>query len=204
VFHVKQLDRPSLDVSRETELRLRAYLRLLLEWNAKINLIAAAPEEEVWHRHILDSWQLLPLLPPGPLADLGSGGGLPGLVIAIGREQETHLVESDRRKSAFLMEASRAMGLGHVRVHPARIEAAKLPRIDVVTARALAPLTDLLKNAAQILAPGGVAIFPKGRNVEMELTAAAPHWLMQTERFQSRTDAQATILRLSEIRPAGA
>ena len=204
MFHVKQLDRPSLDVSRETELRLRAYLRLLLEWNAKINLIAAAPEEEVWHRHILDSWQLLPLLPPGPLADLGSGGGLPGLVIAIGREQETHLVESDRRKSAFLMEASRAMGLGHVRVHPARIEAAKLPRIDVVTARALAPLTDLLKNAAQILAPGGVAIFPKGRNVEMELTAAAPHWLMQTERFQSRTDAQATILRLSEIRPAGA
>lgn len=204
MFHVKQLDQPSLDVSRETEPRLRAYLRLLLDWNAKINLIAAAPEEEVWHRHILDSWQLLPLLPPGPLADLGSGGGLPGLVIAIGREQETHLVESDRRKSAFLMEASRAMGLGHVRVHPARIEAAKLPRIDVITARALAPLTDLLKNAAQILAPGGVAIFPKGRNVEMELTAAAPHWLMQTERFQSRTDAQATILRLSEIRPAGA
>lgn len=204
MFHVKQPDAPSLDVSRETEQRLRAYLRLLLDWNAKINLIAAAPEEEVWHRHILDSWQMLPLLPPGPLADLGSGGGLPGLVIAIGRGGETHLVESDRRKSAFLMEASRVLGLAHVRVHAARIEAAKLPRIEIVTARALAPLTELLGKTAQILAPGGVAVFPKGRNAEVELTAAAPHWLMRAERFQSRTDAQATILRLSEIRPAGA
>lgn len=204
MFHVKQLETPSLDVSRETEERLRAYLRLLLNWNARINLIAAAPEEEIWQRHVLDSWQLLPLLPAGPLADLGSGGGLPGLVIAIGREEETHLVESDRRKAAFLMEAARSLGLTHVRVHPARIEAARLPPLRVVTARALAPLADLLGHAARILASGGVAVFPKGRNAEAELTAAAPHWLMQTERFPSRTDAQATILRLSEIRPAGA
>jgi 16S rRNA (guanine(527)-N(7))-methyltransferase RsmG len=204
VFHVKQPEGPSLDVSRETEGRLREYLRLLLSWNAKINLIAAVPEEEAWHRHVLDSWQLLPLLPPGPLADLGSGGGLPGIIIAIGRVEETHLVESDRRKAAFLMEAARTLGLGHVRVHPARIEAARLPKIEVVTARALAPLNELLGNAARILAPGGVAVFPKGRNAEAELTAAAPHWLMRTEWFESRTDAQATILRLSEIRPAGA
>lgn len=201
---MKQPDAPSLDVSRETEARLREFLCLLLDWNAKINLIANAPEEEIWHRHILDSWQLLPLLPPGPLADLGSGGGLPGIVIAIGRAEEAHLVESDRRKSAFLMEAARALGLGHVRVHPSRIEAAKLPKVQVVTARALAPLKDLLGNAARILDEGGVAVFPKGRNAETELTAAAPHWLMRTERFESRTDAQATILRLSEIRPAGA
>lgn len=204
VFHVKQPETPSLDVSRETEERLRTYLRLLLNWNARINLIAGADEEEAWHRHVLDSWQLLPLLPPGPLADLGSGGGLPGLVIAIGRAEETHLIESDRRKAAFLMEAARALGLHHVRVHPARIEAARLPPLQVVTARALAPLTDLLGHAARILASGGAAVFPKGRNAEAELTAAAPHWLMRTERFPSRTDAQATILRLSEIRPAGA
>lgn len=201
---MKQPDAPSLDVSRETEARLREFLCLLLDWNAKINLIANAPEEEIWHRHILDSWQLLPLLPPGPLADLGSGGGLPGIVIAIGWAEEIHMVESDRRKSAFLMEAARALGLGHVRVHPSRIEAAKLPKVQVVTARALAPLKDLLGNAARILDEGGVAVFPKGRNAEAELTAAAPHWLMRTERFESRTDAQATILRLSEIRPAGA
>jgi len=201
---VKQPDVGTLDVSRETEARLRAYLGLLLSWNLRINLVASAPEEELWQRHVLDSWQLLPLLPDGPLADLGSGGGLPGIVIAIGREQETHLVESDRRKCAFLIEASRALGLGHVRVHPVRIEAARLPPMQVVTARALAPLENLLPHAAQILTPGGVAVFPKGKNAEAELTAAAAHWFMQTERFESRTDAQATILRLSEIRPAGA
>lgn len=200
---MKQSEVPAQDVSRETEARLREYLRLLITWNSRINLVAAAPEEELWQRHVMDSWQLLPLLPEGALADLGSGAGLPGLVIAIGREQETHLVESDRRKSAFLMEACRALSLKHVRVHPVRIEAAKLPPIQVVTARALAPLTDLLPHAARILAPGGIAVFPKGRNAEAELTAAAPHWFMQVERFQSRTDAQATILRLSEIRPAG-
>lgn len=166
--------------------------------------MANAPEEQLWHRHILDSWQLLPLLPDGRLADLGSGGGLPGLVIAIGREQETHLVESDRRKSAFLIEVCRALNLRHVTVHPVRIEEAKLPSIRVVTARALAPLKILIAQAARILAPSGIAVFPKGRNVDAELTEAAPHWFMQVERFQSRTDPQATILRLSEIRPAGA
>lgn len=174
-----------------------------MAWNARINLIAAAPEEEIWHRHVLDCWQLLPLLPAGPLADLGSGAGLPGIVLAIGRAEETHLVEADRRKSAFLMEAARLLGLGHVRVHPARVESVRLPKIQVVTARALAPLKDLLGHTAPILAHGGVAVFPKGRNAEAELTAAAPHWLMRTERFESRTDAQATILRISEIRPTG-
>ena len=200
---MKQPEAGTLDVSRETEARLREYLKLLLSWNQRINLVASAPEEDLWQRHILDSWQLLPLLPDGPLADLGSGGGLPGIVIAIGREQETHLVESDRRKCAFLMEASRALGLGHVRIHPTRIEAARLPPMRVVTARALASLENLLPHAARILAPGGIAVFPKGRNAEAELTAAAGHWFMRVERFQSRTDAQATILRLSEIRPAG-
>ncbi len=201
---MKQPDAGTLDVPPEAEARLRDYLRLLLSWNARINLVAGAPEDELWQRHVLDSWQLLPLLPDGPLADLGSGAGLPGIVIAIGREEETHLVESDRRKCAFLMEASRTLGLSHVRVYPTRIEAARMPPIQVVTARALAPLDALIPHAARILAPGGVAVFPKGRNAQVELTAAAAHWFMRTERFQSRTDAQATILRLSEIRPAGA
>lgn len=196
---------PEAPVSRETEARLRAFLALLLQWNARINLVADAPAEALWRRHILDGWQLLPLLPErGPLADLGSGAGLPGLVLAMGREQETHLVESDRRKAAFLREASRALGLARVRVHAARIEEAPLPPVAAVTARALAPLPELLPLAARILAPGGVAIFPKGRLAEAELTAAAPRWLMRVERFASRTDPEATILRLSEIRPAGA
>jgi len=202
VFHVKPPDLPpETPVSRETEARLRAYLRLLLDWNSRINLVAAAPEEVMWQRHILDSWQLLPLLPDGPLGDLGSGGGLPGIVIAIGRPQETHLVESDRRKCAFLMEAARQLGLAHLRVHARRIEAAQLPPLAAITARALAPLAELLPHAARLLAPNGVAVFPKGRTAEAELTAAAPHWFMRVERFASRTDATATIFRLSEIRP---
>jgi 16S rRNA (guanine(527)-N(7))-methyltransferase RsmG len=206
VFHVKQREPlPDAPVSRETERRLRAYLDLLLAWNARINLIAPATEAMAWERHVLDSWQLLPLLPPrGVLADLGSGGGLPGLVLAIGREEETHLVESDRRKAAFLREAARTLGLAHVRVQAARIEAARLPKVAVVTARALAPLDALLRQAHGIVAPAGVAVFPKGRGAEDELTAAAPHWFMRVERFASRTDADATIFRLSEIRPAGA
>jgi 16S rRNA (guanine(527)-N(7))-methyltransferase RsmG len=184
---------------------LRAYLELLLAWNARINLIAPATEAVAWERHVLDSWQLLPLLPPrGALVDLGSGGGLPGLVLAMGRAEETHLVESDRRKAAFLLEVTRALGLAHVHVHARRIEATRLSRAAVVTARALAPLDVLLRQAHGILDPSGVAVFPKGRGAEDELTAAAPHWFMRVERFASRTDANATIFRLSEIRPAGA
>jgi 16S rRNA (guanine(527)-N(7))-methyltransferase RsmG len=203
---VKQPDpTPEAPVSRETEARLRAYLGLLLAWNPRINLVARAPEAVLWERHVRDSWQLLPLLPPrGPLADLGSGGGLPGIVLAIGRAEETHLVEADRRKAAFLIEASRALGLAHVRVHPARIEALTLPPLAALTARALAPLGELLPHAARLLAPGGVAVFPKGRTAEAELTAAAPDWFMRVERFASRTDPDATILRLSEVRPAHA
>lgn len=196
---------PEMPVSRETEARLRAYLALLLAWNGRINLVARAPEAELWTRHVCDCWQLLPLLPPrGPLADLGSGGGLPGIVLAIGRPEETHLVEADRRKAAFLLEASRALGLAHVRVHAARIEAAPLPPLAALTARALAPLGALLPHAARLLAQDGVALFPKGRSAEAELTAAAPDWFMRVERFASRTDPDATILRLSEVRPAHA
>lgn len=206
MFHVKRPDPPPPHpVPRETEARLRAYLTLLRAWNARINLVADAPDEVLWQRHILDSWQLLPLLPPaGPVADLGSGGGLPGLVLALGRGEETHLVEADRRKAAFLIEASRTLDLPHVHVHAARIEGIRLPPLAALTARALAPLSRLLPHAARLLGPGGVAVLPKGRRAEAELTAVAPLWLMRIERFASRTAPEATILRLSEIRPAGA
>jgi 16S rRNA G527 N7-methylase RsmG len=123
------------------------------------------------------------------------------LALATGRE--THLVESDRRKSAFLLEAARILNLPRVTIHPARIEAAALPAAAIVTARALAPLGDLLPHAHRILAPNGTAVFPKGRTAEQELTEAARAWIMQVERFPSRTDPSSTILRLSEIRPAG-
>lgn len=173
-----------------------------MEWNARINLVASAPEDALWERHVMDSWQLLPLLPPGALADLGSGGGLPGIILAIGRPDAVHLIESDKRKAAFLREASRILGLAHVQIHPQRVESIAIPDLAVVTARALAPLRELLPHAARLLGPEGIAVFPKGRNAHAELTDAASHWFMRTERFTSRTDPDSTIFRLSEIRPA--
>jgi 16S rRNA (guanine(527)-N(7))-methyltransferase RsmG len=153
---------------------------------------------------VVDSLQLMPLLPggDGPIVDLGSGAGLPGLVLAAATGRETHLIEADRRKSAFLIEAARSLNLPKVTLHPTRIEAARPPMAAVVTARALAPLPVLLAYARRLLAPGGVALFPKGKTAADELTAAAPDWHMRVERFPSRTDPAATILRLSEIRPA--
>lgn len=182
--------------------KLDGFLDLLTRWNDRINLVAERDAEAIRARHIADSLQLLPLLAEidGPLADLGSGGGFPGLVLAIATGLPTHLVESDRRKAAFLTEAAGRLGLDTVRVHPQRIAAVALPPIAVLTARALAPLTELLPHAARLLAPGGIAIFPKGRTAEAELTAALPHWHMQVARFASRTDPQATIFRLSDIR----
>ena len=200
------LEAEPAEVSRETLERLRGYLALLRRWSARINLVADAPEEEQWQRHILDSLQLVSLLPePGePIIDLGSGAGLPGLVLAAATGREAHLIEADRRKSAFLIEAARMLGLAKVQVHPVRIEAATVAPAAVVTARALAPLPNLLIHAHRLLAPGGTAIFPKGRGVDTELTAALADWTMEVERFPSRTDPTATILRLREIRPARA
>ena len=194
---------PRIDVSRETEACLDVYLALLERWNARINLIGPAPREAWRARHIEDSLQLAGLLQgEGPLADLGSGAGLPGLVLAAATGRETHLVEADQRKAAFLREAAREMGLAHVTIHATRIETAKLPPIATLTARALAPLAALLSHTYNILAPGGIALFPKGRNADAELTEAAPHWHMAIERFSSRTDPQATIFRIRDLRPA--
>jgi 16S rRNA (guanine527-N7)-methyltransferase len=194
---------PALDAA--TRAKLGVFTELLLRWNSRINLIADRDAEAVRTRHIADSLQLVPLLPggDGPIGDLGSGGGFPGLVIAIATGRRVHLVESDRRKAAFLTETAARLGLDQVRVHALRIDVVTLPPLAVLTARALAPLVDLLPHAARLLAPGGQAVFPKGRTAEDELTAALAHWTVRVERFNSRTDPHATIFRLSEIRRDG-
>jgi 16S rRNA (guanine527-N7)-methyltransferase len=188
-----------------TAARLDAFTDLLLRWTLRINLIAERDATAIRNRHIADSLQLAPLLPPGegPVGDLGSGGGFPGLVLAMTARRPFHLVESDRRKAAFLTEAAARLGLDHVRVHTMRIEAVELPPLAALTARALAPLDDLLGHAERLLAPDGIAIFPKGRTAEDELTAARRHWTVRAQRFASRTDPDATIFRLSEIRRDG-
>lgn len=192
---------PAPPLSQPQRAQLDAFLELLLRWNSRINLVADRDVATIRRRHIDDSWQLLPLLPPGEaaIADMGSGGGFPGLVLAIGATRPIHLVEADRRKAAFLVDVAGHLRLAHVHVHPCRVERAPLPPLAAVTARALAPLHDLLTLAVPHLLPGGSAIFPKGRNVEAELTAARTAWTFDLERFASRTDPEATLLRLSNI-----
>jgi 16S rRNA (guanine527-N7)-methyltransferase len=191
-------------VSRETLAKLEAYLGLLGKWQKAINLVGKSTLEDPWRRHILDCAQLVRYLPEGRLrlADLGSGAGLPGLVLAIMGVAEVHLVESDRRKAQFLREAARQLGLGTVRVHAVRIEALDLA-VDVVTARALAPLAELLPLAAPLLAPQARLLLLKGRNADGELAAAAQCWTMRVALEPSLADPLGRVLILDEVRSSG-
>ncbi len=180
--------------------RLDIFAAMLLRWNATVNLVAAGDLPDLRRRHVDDSAQLAPLLPPGARRgiDLGSGAGFPGLVLAIVTGLTFDLIESDHRKAAFLREAARATGAPVV-VHARRVEAADIPPAAVVTARALARLPRLLELAAPKLAAGGVCLFMKGAGATAELTQAAREWHMRVEQFPSRTDSSASILRISEI-----
>jgi 16S rRNA (guanine527-N7)-methyltransferase len=188
------------DVSRETLEKLRAYVELLLAWNRRINLIGRNTAGDVWRRHILDSAQLYSLIPREArvLADLGSGPGLPGLVLAILGFPAVHLIESDGRKAVFLREAIRVTRVPAT-VHMARLDRAKVPPADVVTARALAPLPELLEISQRFLAPHGICLFLKGRGVEEELTTAQKAWKIRVDRRPSLTDRSGCILRLEAI-----
>jgi len=187
-------------VSRETLDRLAVYVELLGKWTRRINLVAPGSMEDVWRRHILDSAQLLALLPPKPdaLVDLGSGAGLPGLVLAILGVPQVHLVESDTRKATFLQEAARQTGTA-VTIHPRRIEAAPAIQADAVTARALARLAILLEYAQRFLAPDGTCYFLKGAVLADELTEAQESWHMKVSEFPSLSDASGVIVKLESI-----
>lgn len=150
-------------------------------------------------RHYLDSAQLKNMAPAGRWLDLGSGAGFPGIVLAILGVGETHLVESDQRKVLFLREAARVSGAAAT-VHHGRIEAAAAPMADVITARALAPLPDLLNLAARFATPQTILLLPKGQDVEQELTEATKYWSMEVERLPSQTDPAGVILRLKGLR----
>jgi 16S rRNA (guanine527-N7)-methyltransferase len=195
-------------VSRETLSKLEAYLALLAQWQKAINLVARSTLVDPWRRHVLDSAQLFRHLPPnaGRLADLGSGAGLPGLVLAImgatGGLGEVHLVEADRRKAQFLREAARQLALDRVWVHPARIETLDLT-VEVVTARALAPLADLLPLAKPLLFPDGRLLLLKGRTAAAELATVTTDWTMKVAVEPSLTDRNGSVLILDEVRERG-
>lgn len=205
MFHVKQSSTaPSAAVSRETIERLNAYAALLLRWNQTINLISKHDEPDFWQRHVEDALQLQPHMPPNldRFIDLGSGAGIPGLILAIASDVHVHLVESDQRKSAFLLEAIRVTQ-APASVHTARIEVVQLLPARLVTARALAPLAQLIGLAERFIGQDGILLAPKGHRAEVELTAARAQWHMTLDRAPSKTSADATILKISEVRRVG-
>jgi 16S rRNA (guanine527-N7)-methyltransferase len=187
------------DVSRETLERLTLYLDLLQRWQRAVNLVGASTLADPWRRHILDCAQLVAHLPAtaGTVIDLGSGAGLPGMVLALLGVRGIHLVESDQRKAQFLREAARITG-AEVTVHAERIEQLAGLRGDVVTARALAPLPRLLALAENVLEPQGVCLFLKGEQVERELTDARETWHMQLEIIRSRS-GKGVLLKLQGV-----
>ena len=191
------------NVSRESQDRLQRYVNVLLHWQNHINLIGPSTVAAVWQRHILDSLQLLPLLPAGTktIAELGSGAGIPGLVLAIAAKLEAHLYESNGKKAAFLRQAARQAGAA-AHVHAVRLESLKgqrdLPKADVVVARALAPLPVLLDYAEPFLSRGAVALFHKGQDVDAELTEATKCWRIKFLRHPSLCDSRGVILEIRE------
>jgi 16S rRNA (guanine527-N7)-methyltransferase len=193
-----------VDVSRETTDRLDAFVLTLGKWQKAINLVSRSTLDELWVRHLLDSAQLVPLLPnqAKSLTDLGSGGGFPGLVLAALRpDLNITLIESDARKSAFLGEAARRMGLPkQPKLVIRRIETAPPARADIVTARALAPLGQLLAWAAPHRSDAAICLFHKGKDWQGELTAAKKDWDIETSSFPSVTDRDAVLLRIGSYR----
>jgi len=194
------------NVSRETEDRLLAFADLLGKWTRKINLISKSSTSDIWERHILDSVQIYDLAPNtfSLWLDIGSGGGLPGVVVAalaaqFAPDARIAMIESDQRKAAFLRTALRELGLsGDVLAD--RIDAVPPMGVGVLSARALAPLDQLLAFAENHLKPGGTAIFPKGKTAEQEIADASTNWLFQMEKHASMTDAEARILVIKDIK----
>ena len=193
-------------VSRETEARLDAYVELLRQWQAKTNLIAPSTLPHLWTRHIADSLQLLPLAPGARIwADFGSGGGFPGIVLACALAEvggaRIDLVERNAKKAAFLREALRVTGAPGV-IHLTDIGdyvERSAGGVDCVTARALAPLQMLLGFAEPLVKQGAKALFPKGQDVDAELTDATKYWNIEPRLHSSLTGGQGWIVELDRI-----
>ena len=194
-----------LDVSRETHERLIALHDLMVRWNAKINLVSAASLPNAWSRHVLDSAQLWAFRPPQAdrWLDIGSGGGFPGLVVAILARQDepkllVTLVESDKRKAAFLRVASQDLQL-NTEVICDRVERLAPFGAKIMSARALAPLKDLLPHALRHLAPEAIALFLKGERFRDELQEAKLLYDFVSEDSSSKTGERAVVLKIRDI-----
>lgn len=188
-------------VSRETQRRLERFVDLLLHWQRTINLISPSTIPELWTRHVADSLQLLDLAPTAKVwVDFGSGGGFPGLPIACALADrpgaKAHLIESNGKKAAFLREAIRLTGVA-AKVHQVRAEdygESSGDKVDVVSARALAPLKTLCDQAFPLIARGAVGLFPKGQDIDAELTEAAKYWKLEASKVPSKTSPKGCIV----------
>lgn len=192
-----------MNVSRETERRLSVYLDLLRKWSPKINLVSAESLKDAWARHFVDSLQVASLCPDDTQTwvDLGSGGGFPGAVVAIAMAEagvDVILVESDQRKATFLRTVSRETNVPF-RVIAKRIEDIEPLQADVVSARALAALPDLLHLADFHMAPTGCALFQKGATWRNEVVEAQKQWRFSCETHRSETGPDAAILKIGDL-----
>ena len=188
-------------VSRETQKRLELFVELLLSWQRRINLVSASTLSQLWTRHVADSLQLIDLAPQARVwVDFGSGGGFPGVPIACALAEEpgatVHLIESNGKKAAFLREAVR-ITKAPAKVHQERAEKygeSCQETVHAVTARALAPLKILCDQAFPLIARGAVGLFPKGQDVDAELTDAAKYWSIEASKVPSKTSPEGSIV----------
>ncbi|HEX3538774.1 MAG TPA: 16S rRNA (guanine(527)-N(7))-methyltransferase RsmG [Stellaceae bacterium] len=188
------------NVSRETLARFEAYAGLLRRWSPAINLVGRDSLDDIWRRHFLDSAELLDYLPAGAetLVDLGSGAGFPGLVLAMLGVPRVTLIEADVRKATFLREAARITD-SRVEIRTARIDAVPAQIFDVVSARACAPLDQLLSLSERFIGGKTRCLFLKGARVEEELTAARRDWTIAASCHRSRSDPRGVVLSLDQV-----
>ncbi len=189
-----------LDVPRETGEKLEIYVDLLIKWQSRINLISSKTLPEIWHRHILDSAQLVRYLPsrPSVILDMGSGAGLPGVILAIVTDHQLHLAESDSRKVSFMRTALRETGT-HAVLHEMRIEQLPFIQPDIITARALAPLDQLMTLCSAQHHEKLEYLFLKGRDAKQELTTLPPCPKLDAECLPSLTDRDASIIHIKSF-----
>ncbi|MDR1032008.1 MAG: 16S rRNA (guanine(527)-N(7))-methyltransferase RsmG [Holosporales bacterium] len=187
----------SENVPRETFLKLQQYQSILLRWQKAVNLISHKDIDQVWHRHILDSLQLVDYLQPGSILDIGSGGGFPGMVLAIATQQSVTLVDSDQKKCIFLEEVKSELKLANVKVYNTRVEDLNIAeKFSNITARAFSPLKKLLQLSMPLLNPLGQCLFFKGSSYKQELEEAMSIYKFCCEVIESQTDKSGVILRI--------
>ncbi len=182
--------------------QLDRYADFLATWNERFNLVAASTLPDLWERHFLDSAQLLAFMPPAArtVLDMGSGAGFPGLVIAIlDPERAVHLVEATGKKTAFLRHVTEELGLRNTHLHAQRLEDIKDLKADIITARALKPLPELLGLAQPFMRIGSIGLFLKGQKADLELTEAQKCWTFTCQKQQSLSDPSGSVLQITGL-----